>query len=105
MLNTETIILHARKLMLLSDEYRVLQDMLAIADNVDERWLAHQVSDLRVNVMRMSQALQGVALDRTRDDLKQLELDYASDVSASLEHPDPESTLRQIGMVAKLTRE
>ena len=105
MLNTETIILHARKLMLLSDEYSVLQDMLANTDNVDERWLAHQVSDLRVNMMRMSQSLQGVALDRTRDDLKQLELDYATGVGESLDYPDPSETLKQIGMVAKLTRE
>ena len=85
MLNTETIMLHARKLMLSADEYRVLQDMLANTDNVDEQWLAHQVSELRVAMIRMSQALQGVALDRTRDALKQLELDYATDVGMSLD--------------------
>lgn len=74
-METDTIMHNARELKLLADRYSFFQDALTRGPE-DVQWMANEVSNLRVAMMRMSQCLQGVALDRTRAALKQLELDY-----------------------------
>lgn len=97
-LDTSTIMMHARKLSLQSDEYAFLQEAIELTEDEDRR-LALCVSELRVAMMRLSQSLQALALERTREAVKQLALDYP------LEHPNHTKTIEQIGMIAKLSRE
>ena len=96
-IDTDTLMLNARKMRLLADEYRLLQDMMI--DNNGYKLIGWRISDLRVMMMRLSADMQQMALEQTLNEVRQQELDYsASDGGASLEHPDHANTLEPIGI-------